>query len=296
MKTKSLRNTAAIAATLLSTLNPLLSTCFAQGSLTPPGAPAPTMKTLSQVEPRFPILVIPTNLTVSGSYYLTANLIQTLGVTAITIGTDDITIDLNGFALIGTNGAADGITHGGGIRKNICIKNGTIRNWRKGMELTGGGNDLIDHVRIYGNTEHGIHGFVSCTITDCQIADNGLNGILLVGGSASLIRGCMVSGNGLDGIQVVGNTVIMGNQCTGPSSLASTNAGIRATSSGNRIDGNHIAFYGNGVLVSASGNLVVRNTTSLTATNFAIGGGNLAGPIYNNATGLSNNPYANLAY
>ena len=35
---------------LLSTLNLQLSTVFAQGSLTPPGPPAPVMVTLSQIE------------------------------------------------------------------------------------------------------------------------------------------------------------------------------------------------------------------------------------------------------
>jgi hypothetical protein len=39
-------------ALLLSTLNPPLSTLHAQGSLTPPGAPAAMMKTLDQIEPR----------------------------------------------------------------------------------------------------------------------------------------------------------------------------------------------------------------------------------------------------
>jgi hypothetical protein len=280
----------------LSALTSPISTAFAQGDLNPPGAPAPTFKTLQQVEPRLAISVIPTNLTVSGSYYLTDNLTQTAdGVAGITISADDITIDLNGFALIGTNGTADGITHGGGIRKNICIKNGTVRNWHNGLDLNGGGYDRVERVRIHGNTENGIRSFVNCSITDCYVADNGFNGILL-SANPSLIRDCVIRGNGLDGIQVFGNTVITGNQCTGPSSLASTNAGIRATGNGNRIDGNHIAYYGNGILVSASANLVIRNTTTLTATNFAVIGGNLTGPTNTIGTGPSTNPYANFAY
>ncbi len=74
--------------TLVSILNPEPA-CFAQGSLTPPGAPAPLFKTLSQVEPRFPISDFQTNLTISGSYYLVANLFSgTNSNDAITIRTD----------------------------------------------------------------------------------------------------------------------------------------------------------------------------------------------------------------
>src|SRR5690242_10873083 len=36
----------------LSTLNPQLSTCLAQGDLTPPGPPGQTMKSLDQIEAR----------------------------------------------------------------------------------------------------------------------------------------------------------------------------------------------------------------------------------------------------
>src|SRR2546427_9663820 len=88
-----------------STFSLQLST-LAQGSLTPPGAPAPTFKTLSQVEPRFPISDFQTNLTVSGSYYLITNLFSgTNSNDAITIRTNmhDMTIDLNGFSIISTN-------------------------------------------------------------------------------------------------------------------------------------------------------------------------------------------------
>lgn len=85
-----------------------LNSGFAQGSLTPPGAPAPNFKTLSQVEPRFPISDFQTNLTVPGSYYLVTNLFSgTNNNDAINIRTNihDITIDLNGFSIISTNPA-----------------------------------------------------------------------------------------------------------------------------------------------------------------------------------------------
>jgi hypothetical protein len=280
---------------LLSALIVPISIALAQGSLTPPGAPGPTFKTLQQVEPRLPISVIPTNLTVPGSYYLTTNLTQTTIFSAIVIGADDITIDLNGFALIGTNSSfADGVTFGGTLRKNVCLKNGTIRNWRTGVSLSGGGNMLIDRVRVYGNTENGINSFISVTVTDCYSADNGFNGILL--SNSGLIRDCEVRNNGRDGIQVASGAVITGNRCTGVSSVASTNAGIRATSQGNFIDGNHISFYGNAIVVSGSGNVIIRNTTRLTANDFVISSGNLTGPTNTIGTGLSSSPYANLVH
>jgi hypothetical protein len=54
MKFQSLISTAFVLA-FLSTFNAQLTTAFAQGSLTPPGAPAATMKTLAQIEPRTPV-------------------------------------------------------------------------------------------------------------------------------------------------------------------------------------------------------------------------------------------------
>ena len=65
-------------ALLLSTLAFQLST-FAQGGLTPPGAPGPTMKTLQQIEPRTPISSITFVISQPGSYYLTTNLTAVSG-------------------------------------------------------------------------------------------------------------------------------------------------------------------------------------------------------------------------
>ena len=73
----------------------------AQGSLTPPGAPAATMKSLDQVEARTPILSAPFTITNSGSYYLTANLTVSINC-GITILASGVTLDLNGFTISST--------------------------------------------------------------------------------------------------------------------------------------------------------------------------------------------------
>src|SRR5208337_66021 len=80
----------------------LLRSAFGQGSLTPPpGAPAPTMKSLDQIEARTPIST-PYTITQPGSYYLTTNLNLTEG-DAINIETDGVTLDLNGFTISSTS-------------------------------------------------------------------------------------------------------------------------------------------------------------------------------------------------
>jgi hypothetical protein len=98
MKMRLIPNGVALALILLPAFDSQISTCFAQGSLTPPGAPAPTMKTLQQIEPRTPISSAPVSILNSGSYYLTDNLDVSFG-DAIFISANNVTIDLNGFTI-----------------------------------------------------------------------------------------------------------------------------------------------------------------------------------------------------
>lgn len=73
------------------------------GNLTPPpGPPAPTMKTLAEVEPRTAISQANIPLTISqpGSYYLAAN-ISFDSAAAITINAPGVTLDLSGFTITG---------------------------------------------------------------------------------------------------------------------------------------------------------------------------------------------------
>ena len=88
------------------------------GDLNPPVGPViPTMKTLAEVEPRIAVNAINTpgdtnalfSITEPGSYYLTANVVGVVGKDGIVIQVSDVTLDLNGFALIGVPGSRRGI-------------------------------------------------------------------------------------------------------------------------------------------------------------------------------------------
>ena len=82
----------------------LLTTPAIAGDLNPPtGAPAPTMKTLTEVEPRTPVNAANTpgdatavfRITQHGSYYLTGNIMGEAGKSGVVIDSDDVTLDLD---------------------------------------------------------------------------------------------------------------------------------------------------------------------------------------------------------
>jgi hypothetical protein len=139
---------------------------WAQGALNPPGPPGPLFKTLSQVEPRYPISDYATNLTLPGSYYLTTNLVASPGTTldAITIKTNmhNITIDLNGFVIMNTN-AAGPSSSAVGIRisgaTNIVIHNGQFFGFDRGIRVEAPFYGiLVENVHAQNCSRSGIEG------------------------------------------------------------------------------------------------------------------------------------------
>ena len=184
------------------------SSSLAQGSLTPPGAPAPTMKTLTQVEPRTPISSLPFTITNSGSYYLTANLTVNTG-DAITMATNGVTLDLNGFTIASTAPTATGY----GIRLNsglraLAIFNGHIMGgvtnngsgvysgsgFYYGIYYSGSGpaNTRISGVSVSGCFYHGIYpGLDDSTVVEsCTVRTVGSAGIIANTIRNSIARDC----------------------------------------------------------------------------------------------------------
>ena len=208
----------------------LTSVAFGQGSLTPPGAPAPTMKTLDQVEPRTAISSVPYTISEPGSYYLTTNLTSTGHGVVIT--TSGVTLDLMGFTLSGDGGSSDyGVFADGATNRvveAVVVRNGAVKNFRYGIRAEYSMGGRFEQLAVSGNTSSGVYLYGSygqCdgnTIANCTISGNGNEGVYLYGFHAqcddNTIADCTISENGSYGVflngqfgQCDGNTV---DDCT----------------------------------------------------------------------------------
>jgi hypothetical protein len=248
MKTKFNRVFIAIALLALATLNLQFSTVFAQGSLTPPGAPAPTMLTLSQVEPRTPVDATHTPgnsfekfiINQPGSYYLTSNINLTNGE-AVEITTNGVTLDLNGFTISSTDPAGSAyairlqVPSGGG---DITIVNGHIKGGVTNNGTSFSGPGFGSAINSPGTTQQNVR------ITGISISGCSYYGIYLGTGSSTVVESCNVQNIGFMGIFAntvshssayqCGNDGIYANtaaDCTGQG--VSSGTGISTTTANN---------------------------------------------------------------
>lgn len=297
------------------------------GPLDPPGTPGSTMKTLQEVEPRTAIQSLTTSgdatnqyrIFTPGSYYLTGNINGVVGKNGIQVNTNNVTIDLNGFAMIGVAGSLDGINIPGG-RVDVAVRNGSVRNWGgDGIDASAGFNflfaDLIaelnggDGLRIGNqssltrceskdNTGDGIETGAGATVTECGAYSNTGVGIRL--GDASvltdcvshantddgvliglrgIVSNCTASQNSGDGFQLGGSAVLRDSNASVNGFGAADGAGVHAASSNARIEGNISTGADRGLDVDFGGSVIIGNQVSGNTVEYDIVANNLVGPF-----------------
>ena len=110
----------------------------------------------------------PVTISQPGSYKLTGNLtVPNANTNAIVITSDHVTVNLNGFAILGPTDCSGGLTpcanagNGKGISTtdvhfNISIRNGTVQGMGfSGIELSGDSN-LVEYLHVRSNGKNGI--------------------------------------------------------------------------------------------------------------------------------------------
>lgn len=291
-------NTALLVLVLLTMIAvvAVLATRAEGGPLDPSGTPGPS---LPQVEPRNPIPpagwngTFPIVISQPGSYFLTRNLTGVSGQSGVRIDVDDVSLDLNGFALLGVAGSVDGVMTLTDIQ-DVTVTNGMVAEWGDdGIDLALGTQLRVEGVNARKNRGSGIELGSFSRVRDCIVDadgatfDNVTLGIVGVRtGATSVIEDCTTRGYGTgiatgdtsvvrrnavstalaNGIYVANDSRVEGNSIRATAQFSSPvalHAAIYLDGSGNFASGNYIDEVGNPRTPNDVGVRVIDNGASV---------------------------------
>jgi parallel beta-helix repeat protein len=177
----------------------------------------------------------PYTISTGASYRLTGNLTDSsASADAIDVTAGSVTLDLNGFSIIGASGSDTyGISASGDT--NVTVENGTITGFEFGVVIGNGG--------IVRN----LH------------ATNDGDGIVV--GSNSVIQGCVASSNSANGIYSTGTGLVISGNAANSNAKLGIGAGSQSTISGNSVYSNSgDGIYCNGSACAISNNTINGNS------------------------------------
>ncbi len=208
----------------------LPSTIFSQGPLAPPGAPTPTMKSLSDLdtdmkaggEKRIDVLTLSgdsTNqhmISVAGSYYLSGPIAGVSAKNGISIQAGNVELDLNGYQVVGVAGSLSGVVLASAHR-SVVVRNGNISQWGGvGLDLSQGSGGVASEIRSALNTGVGLSAGDGGVVTRCVSRENtGTN--FVIGDNATMSHCVAIASGSSNGME-------LGQGCVLSDCIASQNA------------------------------------------------------------------------
>ncbi|HXG19832.1 MAG TPA: hypothetical protein VNN62_12280 [Methylomirabilota bacterium] len=199
------------------------------------------------------------------SFVLVHNLFS-FGLDCLVVNSSNITIDLNGFAIIG-NGSGKGISASSSVQ-GVTIRNGTVRGFAVGISLGGSGN-LVEDVHTENNTDTGMFLGAGSVADHVVVQGNWQHGAIL--STAGAIRNSSIRANGNTPASV-GVSVGPGGAVTGNTIWANTGTGLFGSTGGTVIGNTVMDTIGVGVSVICPANVQQNTVTANSSGNLSLNG------------------------
>jgi parallel beta-helix repeat protein len=175
------------------------------GDLSPPVGPvAPTQRTPINANMTPGDADSLFRITQPGSYYLTGNISGVASKSCIEVEVavpGAVTIDLNGFQIVGTASSLPAVfvAEGGGNTTPITVRNGSIHGGNYAIRSIAATSSVIEDVHVTGSTT-GILCGANALVRNCTAREvDSIAGIMV--SANSIVEGCIAESNTTDGIR-----------------------------------------------------------------------------------------------